>query len=281
MPTLHTDPREASDQATADAFAYSWNIEPGLTYSSSQAWEWLAPITRDDLRSKRVLELGCGNGSLLFHLFEAHPAFAQGVDLGDALIAARKNLSNIPGSAWALVKEDLTTYRSSEKFDLTYCIGVLHHLTEPARGFQSVLENTKPGGKFHCWVYGYEGNAPVRFLVEPIRRACRFLPHRVVSLIIAPPFGLTLWLGAKIVSLFPACLRRRFPLGDYLAWISKSPLRFSYHVVVDQLIARRTRYFRRSELERLLADHGAMIESTSIYILPRNGNSWKFGGIRR
>jgi hypothetical protein len=40
-----------------------------------------------------------------------------------------------------------------------YCIGVLHHLKTPLDGLRAVIDNVKPGNKFHCWVYEEDDSA--------------------------------------------------------------------------------------------------------------------------
>ncbi|HEY5281887.1 MAG TPA: hypothetical protein VIM14_03765, partial [Polyangia bacterium] len=62
------DKPSAQDQATANAFAHSWNNLPRQPiYSPEQHADWLAPLCPKDFEGKAVLELGCGNGSLLFY----------------------------------------------------------------------------------------------------------------------------------------------------------------------------------------------------------------------
>src|SRR3989338_5441530 len=139
------------DKKTADAFATSWNNLPlGSVYTNGQFVDWMQPLTRSDVESKRVLELGCGSGSLMVHMASWKPAYLEGIDLGDSIVSAEKNLSEISFKNWKVVKNDLVTFQSSG-FDLVYCIGVLHHLKNPKEGFDSVVRNTASGGKFHCW----------------------------------------------------------------------------------------------------------------------------------
>jgi len=81
------------DQETADAFATSWNTLPeGSIYTYEQFEDWLNPLTKKDIENKRVLELGCGNGSLLVHITRWNPGYLEGVDLGDSVKSAEKNL---------------------------------------------------------------------------------------------------------------------------------------------------------------------------------------------
>ena len=57
------------DRETASAFAKSWNALPsGSVYTREQFEEWLHPLAESDVRGREVLELGCGNASLLAHM---------------------------------------------------------------------------------------------------------------------------------------------------------------------------------------------------------------------
>jgi SAM-dependent methyltransferase len=269
------DSSHSPDTETAEAFAYSWNSLPeGPVYTFHQVEDWLLPLTGADITAKRVLELGCGNASLLVHLASFSPAFIEGVDLGRAVESARRNLSRGARCCWAVHQADMCTWRG-EQADLTICIGVLHHLANPRAGFEAVLANTKPGGLFHCWVYGWEGNLPVRLLVEPIRRLASRLAPWVTKYLVALPLSIPFFLYSKLVS---ALRIKSLPMAKYMLWISDRPFRFYWHVAFDQLVTPRTIYIRRSAIESWLAEFTPPIEPGTTYIHQRNGNSWKFGG---
>ena len=138
-------------------------------YSHAQADEWFAPLTPEAVGGRRVLELGCGNGSVLLHRMPWRPAYLEGVDLGDSVRSAIQNMSRISSEGWAVKKADLTPYCAETPFDAVYSNGVIHHLEEPDLGFQTVMRNVKPGGRFHCCVYAHEGNALMRWVVDAIR----------------------------------------------------------------------------------------------------------------
>lgn len=260
------------DQITADGFALSWNNKPPV-YSMEQFTDWLEPLDGEDFENKSVLELGCGNGSLLFHLINWAPSQIIGVDLGDGIIQARKNLSVFP--TIQILQGDLVTF-TSKRFDAVLCIGVLHHLENPKHGLDSVVRNTTPGGRFHCWVYGYEGNQLARLFVEPLRKVCRYLPWRVTDFIAVAAVA-PYWMYAKLLAKFKRLTwLRKLPMYQYSIWISKENFAFFRHMAFDQLIAYRTTYIRRSTIEAWLASYETIVKDT-IYVIQRNGNSWKFG----
>lgn len=268
------------DQRTAAAFANSWTHLPhGSVYTREQFEEWMAPLTREDVAGKTVLELGCGNASLLVHLTEWQPSQLTGVDLGRSVETARTNMAQTASKNCTIVQADLTTFRS-DGFDVVYCIGVLHHLENPAKGFDSVLANTKSGGRFHCWVYAREGNAVVIGLVDPIRKITSSLPWWITKYLIATPLVLPYFIYAKLLRRFEnVSWVRKAPMFQYSIWIARRPYSFFRHVAFDQLVTPRTRYFQRSTIDYWLRDE--RIAPGSSYVVFRNGNSWKFGGVIR
>lgn len=269
---------EPGDARTAAAFATSWNHLPGgSVYTCDQVVEWFAPLAPDEFRDRTVLELGCGNGSLLVHVAGWRPTKLVGVDLGESVASARANLDRA-GADWAeVMRADLTTFRS-ERFDIVYCIGVLHHLRDPEAGFRSVLANVRPGGRFHCWVYAREGNGLVVGLVDPLRRIASRLPWWFTKYCIATPLVIPFFLYSKLLALLPRWQwLRRLPLADYALWISSRGFAFYRHVAFDQLVTPQTTYIRRDTVAGWLAA-APTVDPESTYVIFRNGNSWKFGG---
>jgi SAM-dependent methyltransferase len=176
---------------------------------------------------------------------------------------------------------DLTRIDVGE-FDLVYCIGVIHHLQDPDAGFRAVLRATRPAGRFHCWVYAREGNAVVRWLVDPLRRLASRLPWWLTKYLLAAPLCVPFFVYAKALATLgrraPGWVTR-LPLYRYALWIAPRPLWFFMHVAFDQLVTPRTVYIRRETVEGWLED--PEVEPESRYLVWRNQNSWKFGGIRQ
>jgi len=266
------------DQKTADAFANSWNNLPsGSIYTKDQFEDWMNPLTMKDIKGNKILELGCGNASLMMHLATWGPEFIEGVDLGDSVRSAQKNMESLNFKNWRIIKDDITTYRNGG-FDLVYCIGVLHHLKQPKSGLDSVIANVKPRGRFHCWVYAREGNNIIVNLIDPIRKIASRLPWWLTKYFLATPLSFLYFLYAKFLYKFSHIkILHNFPLYLYSQWIAKREFNFFQHVVFDQLITPQTTYLSKETIEEWLQSYNN-IDQGSVYLIMRNGNSWKFGG---
>ena len=263
------------DNKTADAFATSWNNLPnGSVYTFEQFEDWFLPLSKNDFFNKDVLELGCGNASLLVHGTKWSPKSLTGVDLGDSVLSAQSNMLSTGYTNFSIKKGDLTQYQSDQKPDLVYSIGVLHHLKEPLKGFNSVIDNTKSGGAFHCWVYAKEGNTVIRYIVDPLRKIVSNLPWWITKYFIATPLSLIYFIYAHIITSVGLSF---MPLFEYSKWICKRNFLFFRHVAFDQLVTPQTVYLDKETLESWLKSDDR-IDSKSTYLIFRNGNSWKFGG---
>ena len=269
------------DLKTSSAFANSWNHLPeGSVYTIDQFEDWFHPIKKEDISGKNVLELGCGNGSMLTHMANWEPSFLEGVDLGDSVNSARKNMTLSNFKNWKIAQADLNSFRS-DGFDFVYCIGVLHHLKNPKKGLNSVIANVKKGGRFHCWVYAREGNAVIIYLVEPLRRLFSQFPWWLTKYFVATPLTVPFYFYAKMINLLKdLTIIRKLPLYEYSLWIAKREFSFFRHVAFDQLVTPQTTYIDKKTIESWLNGY-PYIDKKSIYITMRNGNSWKFGGRKK
>jgi SAM-dependent methyltransferase len=269
------------DQDTADAFAASWNHLPaGSVYTRDQFVDWMAPLTQEEVQGKKVLELGCGSGCLMYHMISWKPSLLVGVDLGDAVVSARRDLALVSNVGWRVEQGDLTQY-SSDGFDITYCIGVLQHLKDPKAGLDAVIRNTVPGGAFHAWVYAREGNGLIVSIVDPIRKIASRLPWWLTKYGLATPLVAPYYVYAKLLAALPKLtFLKSMPLYDYSMWIARREFAFFRHVAFDQLVTPQTVYFPRATIEGWLKSYPEVDQKTT-YIIMRNGNSWKFGGRKK
>jgi SAM-dependent methyltransferase len=160
---------------------------------------------------------------------------------------------------------------------MVYCVGVLHHLPDPAQGFRVLARRLAPGGRIHVWVYGWEGNGWIRCFFDPVRR---HIFRRLPPVLIRPLAGLAalpLHLLSKVYALagriLPTVHKRLF-YRDYLTFLADLPFRNVFWIVFDQMVAPTTHYIRRHEVEAWLREAG--LEQTGVESL--RGMSWRGWG---
>jgi SAM-dependent methyltransferase len=267
------------DAGTAAAFATSWNhVGAGSVYTREQFEGWFRPLDPSVFTGVDVLELGFGNGSMLYHVGRERPRRLAGVELGDTLATARANLQHVPPGVLELHRGDLTRVDLGH-FDLVYCIGVLHHMAYPEEGFHAVLRHTRPGGRFHCWVYAEEGNGVVIHVVDPIRRVAARLPWWLTKYGVALPLTVPYFAYAKSLRRLGEGRVGSLPLGPYSLSISDRDFAFFHHMAFDQLVTPRTVYIPRRTVEAWLRHPD--VDQATTYLVHRNSNSWTFGGRRK
>ncbi|AKM79445.1 MAG: Methyltransferase type 11 [Candidatus Beckwithbacteria bacterium GW2011_GWB1_47_15] len=131
--------------------AYHWRqVEKNIfTYSSFVAARYhqvISQLPRD--KSLKVLDLGCGDGVLIYLASQKHPGEFTGVDT-DALSlkAARRQLQN-RGVAAKLIKASAYHLPFPENsFDVVIAAEVIEHLRSPQKMLTEAAKVLKPGGK--------------------------------------------------------------------------------------------------------------------------------------
>lgn len=275
MSNLSLNKIQSEDFKTSQAFSYAFSaLSVGSIYTKEQVADILYPINQKMIENKDVLEMGCGNGSILQHIIDYKPNRIVGVELGDSYLLAQKKFELLSSDIdWKIINEDLLKFNSTG-FDFVFCIGVLHHMKTPFAGFQAVLKNTKSGGHFHCWVYAKEGTLFVRIFIEPLRKLCQLLPKSFVKYLIASPLAIPFYLYSKMHKYLGKKISF-LPLSKYVSFLSERNYSYFRYVALDQLITPQTTFIKKSTIESWLASD-ARIKNK--YIIFRNGNSWTFGG---
>jgi SAM-dependent methyltransferase len=117
----------------------------------------------------RILDIGCGTGSILEHLPEVE---YWGFDLSPAYIAAARKRHGTRGTFSCL---DVSQASASElpRVDIVLALGVLHHLDD--RGSLGLLRlaraSLKPGGRLVTWDPCYvDGQSVLRRLIIGLDR---------------------------------------------------------------------------------------------------------------
>ena len=259
---------------TAEAFGWQWhNFTDQLDTFREEFLEWLAPVTAEDVRGTVVLDAGCGKGRHLLLAADFGAAQVVGLDLSEAVEVARQHTDHLP-QVDVVQGNLLAPPLGDGTFDLVYSIGVIHHVPEPAKAVVSLARCLKPGGTLHVWVYGYEGNTLVRWLVDPARRLlARGVPRPLVR-------AATLPAGIVLAGVARASTRLDWlpalPYRAYLRRLAGYSVPHIWTIVYDQLMAPTTHYVRRSELEGWFRTAGL----TNVRIRDSRGMSWAATGER-
>jgi ubiquinone/menaquinone biosynthesis C-methylase UbiE len=170
------------EQLTALVFGDTFAL-----YDERSFDEFITPL-RDRLRAngieasvfsgKRCLDAGCGGGRGSILMAQSGAREVVGVDLSETNVrtcrmrAAQKGLTNLTFQQHSLA--DLPF--EDETFDLVWCNGVLHHITEPDRGLGEIARVLKRGGRM--WLYLYGSGGIYWYVVDWMRTLARGLDVR-------------------------------------------------------------------------------------------------------
>lgn len=223
-------------------WTWQWTHMQGEEHQSEQLfWEWVGPLTRDDFRSKRVLDAGCGGGHMLGYVRDLI-AEGVGVDLNTAPLV-RQRFRNCPHVR--VYEGDVATWHAEDRFDIVYSIGVVHHTQDPKATVRNLMRLVRPGGKLVLWVYGHEGNFWTRVLVGAPERLYSWLPRRLLWWTAAV---LTAMLYPVVYTLYRLPLTG-LPFYDYFrSWRRLSFVRNCTNVF-DKLNAPTTHFIKRAEID--------------------------------
>ncbi len=154
--------RFVESDSYAQSFGKEWNwfAQTQLDRPSDQQTESRQTfaaktgLSAEDLRGKRVLDVGCGMGRFA-EVAASYGAEVVGVDLSVAVDAANGNLGSLLNTAF--LQADVFNLPLKEgSFDFIYSIGVLHHTPDTHAAFARLPRLLKPGGRIVIWVYTSE-----------------------------------------------------------------------------------------------------------------------------
>ena len=135
-------------------------------------WKWARVAPHLDLRGKRVLDVGCGNGYYQWRMLGAGARSVIGIDPNWLFFcqfqALRRYLPDLPAWHLPFALEELPS--SLEGFDTVFSMGVLYHRRSPIDHLLALKDCLVKGGELVLETLVVEGDAST-VLVPPDRYA--------------------------------------------------------------------------------------------------------------
>ncbi len=257
---------------TARNFGEQWQVFDHVAdHHRQQFLDWLAPVDPSFVRGKVVLEGGCGKGRHTRLIAEWGAAEVIGIDVSEAIEAAARNTADLPNVH--LIQADIDRLPLRRPVDYAFSVGVLHHMTDPARGFASLARAVRSGGALSVWVYGREKNGWIVHGLDPLRKrlTSQVSPQALYRLSLVPALLLTLLLRIVYAPLRESRWQGRLFYGTYLGYIAGFPFREIHNIVHDHLTAPVAFYLRREEVEAWFRKAGI----SDPLLAWHNQNSWR------
>ncbi len=156
-PVRNGIPRFVDTDQYAGNFSHEWTVhrttqlDSDVQNVSEKTFAEKTGWTADDVRGKRVLDIGCGMGRFA-DVIVRWGGEIVGVDLSFAVESANANLGRHSTFHVAQASVFDLPFRP-ESFDLIYSLGVLHHTPDCRRAFDCLPGLLRPGGELAIWVY--------------------------------------------------------------------------------------------------------------------------------
>jgi len=200
-------PRFVERQDYSASFGWEWGRWPRVQFESenvgkpmaghtTRMWERITGADDEVVRDRTIVDFGCGPGRFL-DVVRRKGGRAVGIDLSDAVDAARNNFADDPDVL--VVQADLLRPPFREgAFGGGFSIGVLHHTPDPGRGVAALARSVRKGGWVSCCVYpkgdfyDYPSVARFRKIHHALSGTFEYLPALLYSYfaacVLAPTF---------------------------------------------------------------------------------------------
>tara|TARA_B100000579_G_C22787470_1_gene832678 strand:- start:643 stop:1449 length:807 start_codon:yes stop_codon:yes gene_type:complete len=228
---------------TPERFGYAWNIASDIKKNNEiQFLNWTKVVGNKSFwKNKNILDAGCGIGRNSYWPLRYGAKSAHLFDLDNRTIQAAKNnlkeFNNIN-----IEKLSIYDIPYKDKFDISFSIGVVHHLEFPEKAIEKLVQATKPGGQVLVWLYGYENMEIYVRILNPIRK---FLFSRAPLSIV------------RLISFLPTILLYFYiHLGitklEYFQLLKKLKFIQIQQIVFDQMLPKTAKYYKKEEALQLL-----------------------------
>lgn len=110
------------------------------------------------VKGKKVLEIGCGLGTVTINFARAGAKKVTAVDLSDRSLALAKQNSEVNGFSRVIEfyhanAEELSKTVPLEEYDLIFSFGVIHHTPNPEKVLKELHKYLSPNGQLKIMIY--------------------------------------------------------------------------------------------------------------------------------
>jgi 2-polyprenyl-3-methyl-5-hydroxy-6-metoxy-1,4-benzoquinol methylase len=175
--------RIVTDDNYTENFGYQWNMFAGTQVDKATSLDmskvrFFAETNwdKEDLKGKKVLEVGSGAGRFSQIMLDFTDAELYSVDYSNAVEANFKN--NGPKDRFHLFQASIYEMPFAKgQFDKVICIGVLQHTPNVEKSVKSLIDMVKPGGELVVDFYPIRGwwtKLHAKYIFRPYTKK---LPH--------------------------------------------------------------------------------------------------------
>jgi SAM-dependent methyltransferase len=175
------------------------------------------------------------------------------------------------------VEADIATMDLKQDFDIVLSVGVIHHTDDPDRTFANMYRHCREGGRVIIWTYSAEGNALVRWLVEPARKLLFARCPRQTLVRVSQ--WITAMLYPAIYSVYALPFMNFLPYYEYFQNARRMSFGRNVLNVFDKLNAPQVKFTTRAKCSEWFSRDRFVPESVSIrrYV----GVSYSLTGVKR
>lgn len=155
-------PRFVDSELYVENFGFEWNIhartqlDSASSVESERTFRAKTGFTPEQLRGRRVLDVGCGMGRFS-DVASRWGATVVGIDLSRAVDAAQRNIGGRENVNIAQANIFKLPFRE-DTFDFIFSIGVLHHTPSTKAAFDNLPKLLRRNGSIAIWIYtSYDG----------------------------------------------------------------------------------------------------------------------------
>lgn len=152
----HSDKPQGTKEYFDEVEHKKFTAEPHITsFSNFDQW-----------RGKKVLEIGCGIGTMAINFAKAGADYT-GVELSEESLKLTKQRFDVyrqTGKFYLGNAEELTKFVPVEEYDLVYTWGVIHHSPNPGKILEEARNYMKSGTTLKVMVYA--SNSWKNYLIE-------------------------------------------------------------------------------------------------------------------